>query len=320
MASDKPVFLPHDRLRSLIESYPRLLGVVGRFGLSLGFGDKSVAQVCEEDNVDWNTFLAVCNCLCGGDYARYSISLAALMDYLRKAHTHFLDFLLPSIRRKLIEAINCSDINDVAFLLLKFFDDYVHEVRNHMQHENNEVFQYVTSLLGGDITDGFRITQYSATHVSMTEKLNALKDVFIRHYHVKDNEILTSALYDIIFCGDELNRHCEIENRLFIPEVEKLEKSLKLLASGREPKAGKTNDVTPASTESLTARERQIVACVAKGMANKEIADALCISIHTVTTYRKNISSKLQIHTPAGLTIFAILHNLISMEDIKTLP
>ena len=52
--------------------------------------------------------------------------------------------------------------------------------------------------------------------------------MFIGHYHVKDNEILTSALFDIIYCGNELKNHCEIENKLFIPAVEKLEKSLKL--------------------------------------------------------------------------------------------
>lgn len=317
MASNTDFFTPQDRLRTLIERFPRLLGVTGRFGLSLGFGDKSVGRVCEDDNVDKYTFLAVCNFLCEMEYRRYPISLHALMDYLRKAHTFFLDFLLPSIRRKLIEAINHSDINDVSLLLLKFFDDYVQEVKRHMQHENETVFSYVTRLLAGETSDVFRITEYSETHVSMTEKLNALKDVFICHYHVKDNEILNSALYDIIFCGEELSRHCEVENKLFIPEVEKLEKSLKLRASKKDSTAKRADTDQHKNTETLTSREKEIIRCVAKGMANKEIADSLCLSIHTVTTHRKNISAKLQIHSPAGLTIFAILHNLIDIEEIR---
>ena len=56
---------------------------------------------------------------------------------------------------------------------------------------------------------------------------------------------------------------------------------------------------------------------MARGLQNKEIADKMCLSIHTVTTYRRNIAQKLQIHSPAGLTIFAILHNLIDIREIK---
>ena len=52
-------------------------------------------------------------------------------------------------------------------------------------------------------------------------------------------------------------------------------------------------------------------------MANKEIADHLCLSIHTVTTHRRNLSAKLGIHSAAGLAIFAILHNLVDIKDVK---
>lgn len=271
-----------------------------------------------EDGVDLNSFLAVCNFLCDRNYISYPISLPTLMAYLRKAHSHFLDFLLPSIRRKLIEAINCSDINDVSFLLLKFYDDYVKEVRNHMQHENEEVFSYVSHLLSGEISRSFRITDYSLNHVSMTKSLNELKDVFIRHYHVKDNEILTSALFDIIYCGNELNRHCDIENKLFIPEVENLEKSLKLRSLEKEVESkDKSSCKENELLEAMTDREKEIISCVARGMANKEIADKLYLSINTITTYRRNIASKLQIHSTAGLTIFAILHNLIDINEVN---
>lgn len=315
MAKTNNIFTSDDRIRTLIEENPQLLGVLSRFGLSFGFGDKSVRAACADDGVDTGSFLAVCNFLCGQDYSGYQISLPSLMNYLRKAHSHFLDFLLPSIRRKLIEAINCNDISDISLLLLKFFDDYVHEVRNHMQNENDEVYSYVEHLLDGYVSDDFRISDYSLNHVSMSEKLNELKDIFIRHYHVRDNEILTSALLDIIYCGSELERHCDIENSLFIPAVKKLEKSLKVKAReriGRSEPAHAGNDLKDVMTE----REKEILCCVARGMANKEIASHLCLSVHTVTTHRRNISAKLSIHSAAGLTIFAILHNLIDIKDV----
>ena len=52
-------------------------------------------------------------------------------------------------------------------------------------------------------------------------------------------------------------------------------------------------------------------------MANKEIADQLCISIHTVLTHRKNVARKLQIHSAAGITIYAIVNKLVELKDIK---
>lgn len=72
-----------------------------------------------------------------------------------------------------------------------------------------------------------------------------------------------------------------------------------------------------ADADALSQREREIITCVVKGMTNKEIAEKLYISIHTVITHRRNIARKLQIHSPAGLTIYAIVNNLVELSDVK---
>lgn len=69
--------------------------------------------------------------------------------------------------------------------------------------------------------------------------------------------------------------------------------------------------------EMLSLREKEIITCVVKGMTNKAIADQLFLSIHTVITHRRNIARKLQIHSPAGLTIYAIVNKLVELQDIK---
>ena len=69
--------------------------------------------------------------------------------------------------------------------------------------------------------------------------------------------------------------------------------------------------------ETLSQREKEIITCVVKGMTNKAIADKLYLSIHTVITHRRNIARKLQIHSPAGLTIYAIVNKLVELGDIK---
>ncbi|MFI3306178.1 MAG: LuxR C-terminal-related transcriptional regulator [Rikenellaceae bacterium] len=67
----------------------------------------------------------------------------------------------------------------------------------------------------------------------------------------------------------------------------------------------------------LSQREREIIVCVVKGMTNKQIADTLFLSIHTVISHRRNIASKLQIHSPAGLTIYAIVNKLVDLAEIR---
>lgn len=69
--------------------------------------------------------------------------------------------------------------------------------------------------------------------------------------------------------------------------------------------------------ESLSQREREIICYVVKGLTNKEIAENLFISVHTVITHRRNISKKLQIHSPAGLTIYAIVNKLVDIKEVK---
>ncbi len=78
----------------------------------------------------------------------------------------------------------------------------------------------------------------------------------------------------------------------------------------------KDREETP-SQKGLSQREKEIIVCVVKGMTNKQIADSLCLSTHTVIAHRRNIASKLQIHSPAGLTIYAIVNKLVDLADIN---
>lgn len=67
----------------------------------------------------------------------------------------------------------------------------------------------------------------------------------------------------------------------------------------------------------LSAREKDILICVAKGLINKEIANIYNISIHTVITHRRNITRKTGIKTVAGLTVYALLNNLIDPSSVE---
>lgn len=71
------------------------------------------------------------------------------------------------------------------------------------------------------------------------------------------------------------------------------------------------------NSEDLSEREKDVLKKIALGKINKEIASELFISTHTVISHRKNITRKLGIKTVSGLTVYAILNQLIKLEDIS---
>lgn len=75
------------------------------------------------------------NYISGRSVSSEDINLEQLMAYLKRAHDYFLDFKLPLIRRKLLDAIDIAGVDSIGFLILKFYDDFVQEVRAHMEAE-----------------------------------------------------------------------------------------------------------------------------------------------------------------------------------------
>ena len=306
-----------DKMRDLVREHSSLILVMGRFGISLGFGDKTVREVCRAHGVDENTFLEVVNFVSNRKYSYESLSLPSLIGYLKQAHEYYLEFNLPNIRRKLIEAIDCSGKNELALLILKFYDEYVAEVKKHMEYENEVVFTYVEQLSQGYLNRNFSISTFIGKHAPIEYKLNELKDIIIRYYPEKNNYLLNAVLLDIILCEQDLSTHCGIEDQLFVPAVKLIEQQLQ--KSGAVVYADDTERDTAEKEklETLSEREKEIIVCITKGMSNKEIADHLFLSVHTVITHRRNISSKLQIRSTAGLIIYAIANKLVCIEDIQ---
>ena len=288
-----------------------LFQMLSRFGIPLGFGEKNVREVCKESNVDVTTFLAVANYVkVGPEVASYyvdKVSAAALTDYLKRAHSYFLDFQLPDIRRRLVSSINCSDANEVAFLILQFFDEFMRDVRHHMEAENNKMFKSVDRLLqGGSISDT-QFLQFARSNENFNHKLQELKNLIIKYYKGDGpNELLNMVLFDLFNCEEDLQLHRGVENDLFLPAVELLMERTK-----GQPLQKNEND------EALSEREREIVICIARGMSNKDVADKLFISVNTVLTHRKNIFRKLDIHSISGLTIYAVVNGLITLDEIR---
>ena len=207
------------------ENYPILL-VMSRFGIPLGFGDKTIEEVCRDNGVDVDTFLSITNCLLDEDHTEAeasSFSIEAMMQYLHNSHDYFLQFKLPAIRRRLLDAIDCGQ-KDVSFAILCFFVEYAAEVQKHMHYEEQTVYPYVTALLRMEpLPSGYSIDVFSRQHDQVEAKLGELKNILIKYYPAESSNELNSVLFDIFTCEEDLASHNYIENTLFIPAVMRLE-------------------------------------------------------------------------------------------------
>lgn len=219
------------RMIDLIGDNYSFLHVMNRFGLSLGFGSKTIKAVCEENNVDCNTFLTVINFIAGGSCRiddTVDLSIPTLIDYLKNSHTYFLDFALPRIRERLVEATSGDEKSEIDFLIIQFFDNYMQEVHKHMTYEDDTVFKYVENLLEGNILDNYTITTYSKHHDLVNERLRELKNIILKYRTSKsNNSLMFAALFDIYSCDAELEAHCKVEDYIFTPAILELEKKIK---------------------------------------------------------------------------------------------
>ena len=284
-----------DKMSDMLSRDRRAMQIVSRFGIPMGVGDKTIDTVCKEHGIHTPTFLAIVN-NANTDHnspKTEDIDLPTLQMYIKNAHTYFLEFLLPRIRRQLIEAINPTDQSDqVAMLILRYFDEYVQEIRIHIQHE-----------------DEGQLEEHATDDQHIARKLQELVSLIIKYYPANSsypfaNELLTTVLLGIYQTEEELQTHCAIEDEILRPAmIQKKDR----YAERRKTAALKEQQ------EELSEREKEVLMLVVQGLINKEIADKLHLSLHTVIAHRKNIARKLNIHSTAGLTIYAIVNKLIEV-------
>lgn len=220
-----------DNMGRLICDNYSLLPVMSRFGLKLGFGERTVRQVCDHYGVDTNTFLAVVNFMCDecctfNDF-KDTVSVPALVEYLKQSHVYYLQFMMPAIRKKLIETLDLAG-NDISLLIIKFFDEYVKEVRVHMEYEDKVVFKYVENLLAGKKDADYGIRDFAERHNDIETKLTELKNIIVKYYTAdRDSDALNSVLFDIYSTEEDLNQHSRVEDEMFIPLIMDLENKQK---------------------------------------------------------------------------------------------
>ena len=306
VTSERRPLSPTMKMAELMDLNFNLLGVLTRMGLPFGFGDDTVEGVCRKGGVNVHTFLLICSVYAFDGYRPsqeilMNIDVRDIVKYLRRSHTYYMDVAVKELEGALEALMQpCAEIQ--RKVLRTFFREYREELEKHFDYEENTVFPHVEAVLDQTAPKGYSMGEYEKNHSNVEEKLEDLKNLVMYLPPECDQQQIYRALFYIYTLELDLAKHTTIEDDILIPAVGRME--------------GKVDNVRPEGGEELSAREKEILVAVAQGKLNKEIADEFCISIHTVITHRKNITRKTGIKTVAGLTVYALLNNLIDINQV----
>lgn len=282
--SKRTIFTSRMKMADMIASNYDLILMLPRFGIPLGFGEKSVKEVCRERGVDENFFLTVCNIYSFDDYRPDDEEVAAIdhrlvVEHLQASHRYYIEERLPHMQHHLDHVAESAGDQSSA-VLKKYFADYCREVRDHVRREERNLISMLDTLSDGEPLSKAVTDHYVKSHDNIKDKLSDLTQIIYKYIPGERlNEEMMELVFDIMQLSRDLEKHAMIEELLLMPPED----------------------------YDLSDREQEVLVLVAQGLSSKEIAAKLNIAVNTVNTHRKSITKKTGIKSVAGLAVYAML-------------
>lgn len=232
------------KLAEAIHDNYLLLSVLNRFDIHLGFGDKTVEQICTEQNVNQQFFLEIVNSFLDQDYfpqsELQSFPLKLIIEYIWQSHNFYVNIKLPQIEKMISKLINeATPENKKQYkLVTDFFKNYKEELIEHIKKEEDDVHPYILKIdeaflenrISAEIVNLVRnepINKYADDHDNVEDKLYDLKNLIIKYLPpAKDYTLSNSILFELFRLERDLNDHARIEEKVLVPKVQLLEKQI----------------------------------------------------------------------------------------------
>ncbi len=278
--------------RILSEVVEKHCELINRFGIRLGLSDNSIRDICFKHEINPDFFLVIINTFLNDDYfpeqKLQTFSIQQIVDYLKQTDMYYMHAMLPNIEKHLNAFIALSNPKNAQLeLIRRFFLKFKSELINRIE----------TGGLDDNHTE---------------EMLSDLKQILIKHLTGSFNDNLCyGVIFSISGLEKDIQMHNRIRNKVLKPMIDLLGDPDFNLLSFKDIESREENE------SELSNREIEVLKLIAQGFINKEIADKLNISLNTVLSHRKNITSKLRIKTVSGLTFYSIAHGYISGESIE---
>jgi regulator of cell morphogenesis and NO signaling len=230
------------KMAELIHLNYHLLQIISRFGIRLGFGDKTIRQVCTDYRIDVDFFLEIVKSYHIDSYlpekhlSRFAIS--TIVDYLRKSHEYYVRSKVPEIAilLKQLAGIAVNVPEQTMKMIDEFFTVYKNELEWHIGREEEKVYPYVFRVEkaflnkqpSADLVEQIKrysIDDYEREHDNIEDKLLDLKNILIKYIPAPAEQGITqSILFELFRLERDLRDHARIEDKILVPKVKSMEK------------------------------------------------------------------------------------------------
>ena len=230
MNKSTTIYSSRMKMADLLASDMSLLSILQRLDIKLGFGEATVAEVCREYGISTDLFLIICNIYSFRDYTPQVETLTkddikSITTYLRASHRFYTSISFPQLHSSIHMLV--KELDEVSRKLIdKFYDDYDNEVTSHFRYEEETVFPYIEKLTSGELQENsmYNITQFEHNHSNINEKLSDLSNIIIKYLSQETTSKLRFEILGLIhFISNDLQKHSNIEDKLLVPLVSKLE-------------------------------------------------------------------------------------------------
>jgi regulator of cell morphogenesis and NO signaling len=234
--------VPKMKMAEVIHLNYHLLPIISRFGIHLGFGERTIEQLCADYSIDVNFFLVILNSYHDKNYFPrkhlQGFSLKLIIDYLRKSHEYYLNIKIPRIDQLLHQLSSHTSVLSRESLqpIDQFFREYKHELSAHIGREEEKVYPYIFTVEEAFLSEKpsfelvsrireYSIDDYESEHDNVEDKLCDLQNIIIKYLPLPlDMNLCHTILMELFRLESDLNDHARIEDKVLVPKVRYMEK------------------------------------------------------------------------------------------------
>ena len=220
-----------DKMAFLLQTNYHLVPVFHRFGFQLGFGNKTVEQLCNENEINTDFFLAIVNTFHNRNFfpekKLLSFSPLLIIDYLKKTHQYYRTYSLPKIETILHSLLTGVQKEDRDMQMIeKFYQDYKKKLLKHIDDEEQKVFPYIEKLVNSpkNVSELAVNLNFEKEHENVDLEIDDLKNLVIKYISPGYDKLVCNELLSEIFRFEkDILDHARMEDLILIPQVRKLQ-------------------------------------------------------------------------------------------------
>ena len=240
--SELSIITGQTKMADVIHKNYLLLPVINRFGIKLGFGDRTVEEICSDAKINLSFFLDIINTYHNEYYfpkekmQEYPVQL--IVDYLKETHNYYKKKILPEIEDNIDRLIKSCPVDcDNLKLIEEFYKEYKDELEYHLNNEEKRFFPYIIALTETQESPpnlkeirkkyNFSYEIHNSEHENVVAKLFDFKNILIKYLPpTYDQDLGNNLLSDLFVFEKDLNDHERLEDVILLPALQKIENQL----------------------------------------------------------------------------------------------